>query len=154
MLTAISKFAETNYLMNVGSDKGKIVSDLILERKPEVMVELGGYVGYSAITFGDALRRAGGKHYYSLERNPEFAAVVSSLVALAGLSDIVKVEVGPSDLSIGRLYKNGTLKKIDFMFLDHYKPAYATDLKLCEELGLIQPGTVMCGDNCISPGLL
>ena len=31
--------------MNVGEDKGKIVSSLIAERKPEVMVELGGYVG-------------------------------------------------------------------------------------------------------------
>ena len=33
--------------MNVGDDKGKIVADLIAEQKPEVMVELGGYVGYS-----------------------------------------------------------------------------------------------------------
>ncbi len=33
--------------MNVGDDKGKIVADLIAERKPQVMVELGGYVGYN-----------------------------------------------------------------------------------------------------------
>ena len=152
VLDAISKYAEKLYLMNVGADKGKIVSDLILERKPQVMVELGGYVGYSAIVFGDAVRKAGGKRYYSLERNPEFAAVISSLVDLAGLSDIVKVEVGPSDLSISRLHKSGVLKEIDFMFLDHYKPAYTTDLKLCEELGLVGSGTVLCGDNCIQPG--
>lgn len=38
------------------------------------------------------------------------------------------------------------------MFLDHYKPAYTTDLKLCEELGLIRPGSVLCADNVIKPG--
>ncbi len=62
--------------MNVGPDKGKIVSDLIAEVKPEIVVELGGYIGYSSLLFGDAVRKAGGKHYYSLERNPEFAAVI------------------------------------------------------------------------------
>lgn len=38
------------------------------------------------------------------------------------------------------------------MFLDHYKPAYTTDLKLAEELNLIRPGTVLCADNVIKPG--
>jgi catechol O-methyltransferase len=38
------------------------------------------------------------------------------------------------------------------MFLDHYKPAYTTDLKLCEELGLIHKGTVLAADNVIKPG--
>ena len=33
--------------MNVGDDKGRIVTDLIADRKPQVMVELGGYIGYS-----------------------------------------------------------------------------------------------------------
>lgn len=138
--------------MNVGDDKGKIVCDLIAEVKPDTMVELGGYVGYSALLFGDAVRKAGGKRYFSLERNPEFAAVIMSLVDLAGLSDVVKVIVGPSAESIKRLHQNGTMKYIDFMFLDHYKPAYTTDLKLCEHLRLVSPGTVLAADNVIKPG--
>jgi catechol O-methyltransferase len=84
--------------------------------------------------------------------NPEFAAVIMSLVDLAGLSDVVKVVVGKSDASIARLYREGTLKHIDLMFLDHYKPAYATDLKFCEELRLITPGSVLAADNVIYPG--
>lgn len=87
-----------------------------------------------------------------MERNPEFAAVIASLVDLAGLSDVVKVIVGASDASLQRLHQNGTLTEIDMMFLDHYKPAYKTDLKLCEELGLIKPGTVLAADNVITPG--
>ena len=138
--------------MNVGDDKGKIVTDLIAEVKPDTMVELGGYVGYSAILFGDALRRAGGQRYCSLERNPEFAAVTMSLVDLAGLSDMVKVIVGRSSDSIKRLHRNGTLLHIDLLFLDHHKPAFISDLKLCEHLGLVTPGSVLAADNVIKPG--
>lgn len=117
-----------------------------------VQVELGGYIGYSCILFGNAVRKAGGKRYYSLEMNPEFAAVIMSLVDLAGLADIVKVIVGASDASIVRLVSEGQLHHIDLMFLDHYKPAYTTDLKLCEELKLITPGSVLAADNVIKPG--
>ncbi|KAL9119532.1 MAG: hypothetical protein Q9187_003913 [Circinaria calcarea] len=153
VLRAVDEYGRTKrYLMNVGDDKGKIVSDLIAEVKPETMVELGGYVGYSALLFGDAVRKAGGKRYFSLERNPEFAAVIMCLVDLAGLSDVVKVVIGPSAESIKRLHQNGTMKHIDLMFLDHYKPAYTTDLKLCEHLGLVSPGTVLAADNVIKPG--
>ncbi|KAL9596641.1 MAG: hypothetical protein Q9219_005678 [cf. Caloplaca sp. 3 TL-2023] len=153
VLKAIDEFGRTKkYLMNVGDDKGKIVVDLISEVKPKVMVELGGYVGYSALVFGDALRKAGGERYFSLERNPEFAAVILSLVDLAGLSDIVKVIVGPSADSLKRLHAQGSLKRIDLMFLDHWKPAYTTDLKLCEHLNLVAPGTVLAADNVIKPG--
>ena len=153
ILKAIDEFSRTKrYLMNVGEDKGRIVTDLIAEIKPQVMVELGGYIGYSTLLFGDAVRKAGGKMFFSLERNPEFAAVILSLVDLAGLSDIVKVVVGSSAESIGRLYANGTLGHIDLMFLDHYKPCYITDLKLCEKLRLVIPGTVLAADNVIKPG--
>lgn len=138
--------------MNVGDDKGRIVANLIAEVKPQVMVELGGYVGYSALLFGDAVRRAGGQRYYSLERNPEFAAVIMCLVELAGLSDVVRVVVGSSAESIQRLYDSQVIRRIDLMFLDHYKPAYTSDLKLCEQLGLIQPGAVLAADNVIKPG--
>jgi len=84
--------------------------------------------------------------------NPEFAAVIMSLVDLAGLADIVKVVVGPTDASIARLFSEGQLPHIDLMFLDHYKPAYITDLKFCEELKLISPGSVLAADNVIKPG--
>ncbi|KAL5337507.1 hypothetical protein BJX70DRAFT_389269 [Aspergillus crustosus] len=153
VLDAIDEYGRTKkYLMNVGEDKGRIVCDLIAEVKPKTMVELGGYVGYSCILFGDAVRKAGGSRYYSLEMNPEFAAVIMSLVDLAGLSDIVKVVVGPSDASIARLYSEAKLSHIDLLFLDHYKPAYVTDLKFCEETGLVASGSVLAADNVIKPG--
>ncbi|KAK2766078.1 hypothetical protein FQN54_007593 [Arachnomyces sp. PD_36] len=156
VLAAIDLYCQTQaYLMNVGPSKGKIVTDLIAELKPHTMIELGGYAGYSAVLFGDAVRRAGGKRYLSLELNPEFAAVSRALVDLAGLGDVVKVHVGRSDLSIRRLFESGELVeggRIELMFMDHYKPAYVDDLKLCEELGIVVPGTVITADNVVYPG--
>lgn len=128
------------------------MTNLISDLKPEIMVELGGYIGYSAVLFGDAVRRTGGRRYYSLESNPLFAAITRSFVDLAGLSDIVKVEVGTSDGTLRRLHASGELKKIDLLFIDHYKPAYTHDLKLCEQLQLVRPGSTVAADNVIHPG--
>jgi catechol O-methyltransferase len=153
VLQAIDQFGRTKkYLMNVGEDKGKIVTNLIGEVKPSTMIELGGYCGYSTILFSSAVREAGGSKYYSLERSPKFAKNIETLVEFAGLSDLVEVVVGPSNEGLKKLYDAGKLEQIDMMFLDHYKPAYTTDLKLCEELGLIKKGTVLAADNVIKPG--
>ncbi|KAK4129718.1 catechol O-methyltransferase [Parathielavia appendiculata] len=153
VLEAIDEYARTQkYLMNVGEDKGRIVVDLISEVKPKTMVELGGYVAYSCILFADAVREAGGERYFTLERDPVFGAVIMALVDLAGLNDFVTVVFGSSDTSIKRLHSEGVLKHIDMLFLDHYKPAYMTDLKLCEELRLVTPGSVLAADNVIKPG--
>ena len=148
VLEAIDEYGRTRkYLMNVGKYKSSTVIQLIKEEKPQVMVELGGYVGYSAIAFAAALRETGGKRYFSLECNPEFGAVIASLVDLAGLHDTVSVIVGDSASSLERLYLGRQLTRIDLLFLDHYKPAYTKDLKLCEQLGLVGPGSVYVADN-------
>jgi len=139
--------------MNIGPKKGKLITDLIARIKPQTMIELGGFVGYSAILFGDAVRRAGGKRYLSLEQNPEFAAVANLLVDLAGLKDFVKIIVGPSSRALHELYVSGEIgEKIELLFLDHHKAMYTVDLKLCEHYGLIRPGSVLAADNVIVPG--
>lgn len=152
VLDLIHEFEKDYHLMTVGVLKGSIVIDLINEIKPKTMIELGCYVGYSAILFGDAVRRNGGERYLSLELNPEFAAVANMLIELAGLRDFVRVLVGRSDVCLDKLRQSSEVQTIELMFIDHYKPAYTTDLKLCEQLGMIQPGTVLAADNVIYPG--
>ncbi|KAK6823455.1 hypothetical protein RU639_005820 [Aspergillus parasiticus] len=153
VLDLIDEFAKSRHLIHVGPEKGKVVADLIAERKPQTMIELGGYVGYSAILFGDAVRRAGGKKYYSLELNPEYAAISTLLLDLAGLRDFVQILVGRSDQSLNKLCTSGEVPQVEIMFIDHYKPAYTTDLKLCEQLGMIVPDvSVLVADNVLYPG--
>jgi catechol O-methyltransferase len=152
VIDLIHEFEKEYRLINVGPEKGKIVTKLIEEVKPKTMIELGCYVGYSAILFGDAVRRNGGERYLSLELNPEFAAIANMLIELAGLRDFVRIIVGRSDVSLHKLITSGDVKKVELLFIDHYKPAYTTDVKLCEQLGAIVPGSVLAADNVIYPG--
>ncbi|KAF3027434.1 hypothetical protein E8E15_009150 [Penicillium rubens] len=152
VIDLIHEFEKDYHFMNVGAEKGKVVTKLIDELKPKTMIELGCYVGYSAILFGEAVRRNGGERYLSLELNPEFAAIANMLIELAGLRDFVSIIVSRSDLSLHKLLTSGEVKKVELLFIDHYKPAYTTDLKLCEHLGAIVPGSVLAADNVIYPG--
>ncbi|RAK95024.1 O-methyltransferase [Aspergillus ibericus CBS 121593] len=153
ILAAIDEFGrERDFLMNVGQSKGAIVVKMIKDRNPRIMVELGGYVGYSAILFGDALKRAGGEKYISLELNPVFAAISDILIRLAGLEDTVEIMVGPCRESLRALKETYPHGGLDMIFLDHFKVQYVNDLKLCEELRLVAPGTTVLADNVISPG--
>ncbi|KAL2022364.1 hypothetical protein VTK56DRAFT_5431 [Thermocarpiscus australiensis] len=155
VLQAIDAFAQSvTGLINIGEAKGAIVCDIIGQHKPATMLELGGYIGYSAIMFGAALKQAGGARYYSVEKSPLFAAVAASLVELAGLRDTVTIVVGTGAEGILRLYNEGAIgpQKVDMVFFDHHKPSYLADLKLCERLGLVDKGTVIVADNMILPG--
>lgn len=152
VLDLIEDFGNEYWFANVGRPKGEIVTKLIEEIRPRKMIELGGYVGYSAILFGDAVRRNGGERYISLELNPEFAAVANMLIELAGLRDFVHTIVGRSDESLKQLYASGEVEHVELLFIDHYKPAYTTDVQLCEELGMISLGSVLAADNVLFPG--
>lgn len=155
VLDAIEEFSQTkSWLMNIGSKKGPLIVDMIEKQRPSVMIEMGGYVGYSAVLFGDAVRRTGvsGARYWSLEFDPSFAAIVASIVDLAGLSDVVKVVVGPAGDSLRRLRDEGLLKNIEMAFIDHVSDLYVPDLQVCEELKLLKKDALIVADNIISPG--
>ncbi|KAI6274883.1 hypothetical protein MCOR34_011468 [Pyricularia oryzae] len=153
VLDVIDEFGRNQkYLMNIGEYKGRTVREIIYKHKPATMVELGGYVGYSAVAFAAAAREAGGERYISIEHNPYFAHVIEKMVELAGLKEFVTVVVGDSTEALKGLHTNGTLKHIDLLFLDHLKPLYTQDLQLCEELELVGPGTVLAADNVVKPG--
>ena len=156
MLAAVDDFARTNVgLINVGEHKGKLVTALIEEHQPATMIELGGYMGYSAILFASAMKRAGGHRYYSLEKSPLFAALATSLVELAGLRDVFQTVIGTGAESLQRLTDEGVFgrdKPVSMMFIDHQKSSYTSDLQCAERLGVVGPGTLLVADNMIKPG--
>jgi catechol O-methyltransferase len=152
VLDAIDEFGTTkDFLMNVGQEKGAVVTKIIAEQKPKTLIEIGCYVGFSAILFGNEFRKAGGQKYLSLELNPTFASVARELVALAGLDQTVEIIEGPCRESLRRLHKQGA-GAFDIIFIDHAKVLYLDELKLCEELGFVKPGTTVIADDMILPG--
>ncbi|PYI11003.1 S-adenosyl-L-methionine-dependent methyltransferase [Aspergillus sclerotiicarbonarius CBS 121057] len=141
-------------LMNVGVAKGKFITGIIAERKPSVMIELGGYIGYSAVLFGDAIRKNGGKQFLSIEKNPEMAAVATQLVELAGLRDYVRIIIGASNTVLRELItETRDIDTVELIFIDHWQDLYRPDPWLLEELDVLKPGkSVLLADNVIMPG--
>lgn len=139
--------------MTIGPEKGSFIANLIKKHSPSTVIELGGFVGYSAIILGDALRSVGGKRYISLELNPVNAAVANLLIELAGLKDIVTIHIAPSYVTLAKFVKENVIDHVEFMLVDHWKDRYVPDLWLMENLGILKPGvTILAADNCLRPG--
>jgi catechol O-methyltransferase len=136
------------------------VSKEILEQmnpKPKVLIELGTYVGNSAVAWGAILKeinsgKSDGVKVYGMELEPNMAKIASDFVDLAGLSDCVEVVQGQSSDSLRKLKQEGKIDKIDVLFIDHWEKFYLSDLQLCEDLGILRKGTVVIADNTDMPG--
>lgn len=159
IIDAVAEFNATRTWLMVFQSPKIIVSRQILEarsEKPKVIVELGGYVGCSAVAWGAMLKDfhtdLTGCKVYSCEMNPKFAKIARDLIKLAEVDDVVEVVEGKSSDSIQSLKDEGKLNRIDVLFLDHWEAFYLPDLKLCEDLGLLQKGSLLLTDNTDSPG--
>lgn len=157
LLAAMDDFAnQQDFLINIGNDKGSIVTRIIREERPRVFVELGGYMGYSAILFADQMRQVAADpskvQFWSLEFDESFAEIARQFIDIAGLSDVVTVVLGPADESVRKMKADGRLEHIDMLFLDHVEDLYEQDLKVCEDAGLLRPGACIIADNVLRPG--
>eukprot|EP01055_Gregarina_sp_Pseudo9_P005350 Gregarina_sp_Pseudo_9__5349@NODE_638_length_2440_cov_27_670554_g602_i0_p3_GENE_NODE_638_length_2440_cov_27_670554_g602_i0NODE_638_length_2440_cov_27_670554_g602_i0_p3_ORF_typecomplete_len234_score36_44Methyltransf_3/PF01596_17/3_9e31Methyltransf_24/PF13578_6/3_8e03Methyltransf_24/PF13578_6/1_1e13Cons_hypoth95/PF03602_15/1_3e06Methyltransf_31/PF13847_6/0_0098PCMT/PF01135_19/0_043TRM/PF02005_16/0_23_NODE_638_length_2440_cov_27_670554_g602_i016462347 len=154
IIEVINGTADKFFLMTVGENKCEFLIPRIrshiekLGNRPIRMLELGAYVGWSAIKFAPLLPPK--SQYVSLEAEPLFAAISTKLVELAGLRDTVKILVGPADQTIQKRLKD--TPQFDIVFIDHYKEYYLRDLKLLEEVHLVGPGTLVIADNVVTPG--
>ncbi|KUJ17620.1 S-adenosyl-L-methionine-dependent methyltransferase [Mollisia scopiformis] len=161
LLDAVDEFSfKKDFLISVGPHKAGVLSDLLEKHKPTSIIELGSYLGYSAILFAHTMKtntqNAGGEvkdlKIWSLEMNVEFAGIARQLIDLAGFDDIIEVVIGPAEDSLRQLVKDGTITNVDMVFLDHVEELYVQDFKVCQELGLLKKGTMVVADNVLRPG--
>ncbi len=142
VLAAMDHYArEIAFLINIGPDKGDLVRE-VFDRAPEGprVLELGAFVGYSAILFGMKVGDSG--RVVSLEIGEQHAEASRRNVAHAGLADRVEIILGDSGESIPNL--DGPF---DIVFLDHWKDFYKRDLQAIEQHGLLRAGSVVVADN-------
>ncbi|KAG7664056.1 UFE1 [[Candida] subhashii] len=152
-----SKAIELRLFMNIGPAKGKVVVDQIRKSKPKIMIELGGYVGYSAILFAKELVGDPEAKYYSFEVNEYYAGIANRFIQLAGLSNKIEIILGKASKNLiqfkERIQQNDKFRAIDFVFIDHWKDMYVPDIRVLETLNLIAPGTIIAADNILYPGV-
>jgi len=136
--------------MSVGMDKQDFIDNLLVQKAPMVCVELGAYAGYSAVA--TARRLQPGAHIYSIEFDPEYAEISRSVIEHCGLGHRVTTLVGSATEVLPTLQKDLGVQNIDFLFIDHDKNYYVSDLCICKELKLLRSGSMVIADNVLFPG--
>jgi catechol O-methyltransferase len=151
VMRAIDTFGWNHqFLMNVGDDKGKILTEALLSKSPRNALEIGAYVGYSAVRTASAL--PADSHLTSVEFSSFNAGIARQMVEYAGLSHKVTIVEGTISTVLKDHMKTKGLKNFDFVFVDHEKSAYLPDLLYLVNEKLLQPGAVVVGDNILFPG--
>lgn len=142
-------------LINVGDEKGKILDAAIRRVQPRLLLELGAYVGYSALRTARVM--PDDARLVSVEFSAANADIARRVIGHAGAADRVTVvagSIGDGGATIARLeaehgFGPGAL---DFVFVDHDKNAYLPDMKSIIARGWLHPGTVVVADNIKFPG--
>lgn len=142
-------------LINVGDEKGKILDAAIQRVRPRLLLELGAYVGYSALRTARVM--PDGARLVSVEFSAANAAIARRVIEHAGAADrvtVVEGSIGDGGETMARLeaehgFGPGAL---DFGFIDHDKAAYLPDLERIMARGWLHPGSVVVADNIKYPG--
>jgi catechol O-methyltransferase len=145
-----SQAYNVNWFMNIGDDKGEILDNAVKRADPVVCLEIGTYIGYSAIRIAMHLQKPNA-HLYTVEYMERNAKIAGEMVKHAGLADKVSPLVGTIQTTLPALKEQG-VPKFDFVFIDHHKDFYLKDLKYLQEEGMLKKGTVVVADNVLWPG--
>jgi catechol O-methyltransferase len=153
-IRAIDEFAyEQKFLINVGDQKGLILDAAIERAQAKTVMELGAYVGYSALRIARKLP-PGGK-LFSVEFSAANAEIARRIITHAGAQDRVTFVVGylgDGGATLAHLEKVIAPGTLDLVFVDHAKDAYLPDLQRILEAGWLHPGSVVVADNVRFPG--
>ena len=104
------------------------LQSLVLLHKPQTILEIGTFIGLSAIYMASALPE-GGK-LTSLEKYDSFAEIARGNIARNGLGGRVEVIAGDASKTLPELQD----RRFDMAFVDGHKEAYADYLDLIDPL--------------------
>lgn len=155
VLAAIDRFAYTrSFLVNVGDEKGELLDTAVRLSSPGLALELGTYCGYSALRIARAAPTA---RIFSVELSAANAAVAQRIWNHAGVADRITClvgTIGDSGRTLDRLRNEYgfTTGALDFLFIDHDKNAYLSDLLAIVERGWLHRGSIVFADNIGFPG--
>ena len=164
-----------HWMMHVGKEKGVIIQDFLEEccqrylhdktrtsGRPFIVVELGTYCGYSSILLAKTLYEIGCPfHLFSVEVERNNVDVAIELIQLASIDRYISVLLLNSEVeTLSDVLKRGIQAQfpnlscddgssIDFLFIDHDKTLYLSDLLQLEKSGFIRSGCFVAADNVL-----
>ena len=128
------------FLMNVGPEKGKNLRDQLLKSKPNNVIELGTFIGYSAVLISSTIGEK--SKLTSIDSDSHSIEIAKELINFAGLDDKVNLMHGSAEEILPELNFSA-----DFVFIDHAKKQYLSDLMLLETQELFLKNCTVFADN-------
>ncbi|MEA2231137.1 MAG: caffeoyl-CoA O-methyltransferase [Solirubrobacteraceae bacterium] len=135
-------------VMLTGEVEGRLLETLVFLARPRLVLEVGTYSGYSALSMAPTLPEGG--RIITCELLDEHADVAERHIAMAGLADRIEVRRGPAAETIAAL--DGPF---DVAFIDADKPGYLgyyeAILPKLSERGLIVVDNVLWSGRVAEP---
>ena len=126
-----------------GKVQGKFLKMISLMIRPERILEIGTFTGYSAICLADGLTPNGKLH--TIEADPEIAEFAAAWIEKAGLQEKVIQHSGEALQVIPQL-----TDEFDLVFIDADKENYLNYYK--QVLLIVKPGGFILADNTLWDG--
>lgn len=118
LLRAIEeKNAHENYWI-VGPETGRVLHWLVRVFEPEVLVEVGTSVGYSALHMATALQKNGHGKLWTIESHKERFDMAEENIKKSGLKNLIQLKGHAPEI----FFENASIpEKINMAFFDAYK---------------------------------
>jgi caffeoyl-CoA O-methyltransferase len=139
-LAAETRATLASSVMLTGEVEGRLLEFLVFLARPQLVLEIGTYSGYSALSMAHTLRDGG--RIVTCELDPERVAFARERIAGAGMADRIEVREGPALETIATLQG-----PFDLVFIDAdkagYLDYYEAVLPKLSERGLIVADNVL-----------
>ena len=136
-----------NPQMLCGHVEGLVLSMLSRMLRPERILELGTYTGYSALCLAQGLRDTPEAELITIDHNDELAEMVQAHLRLHPAGRRVRAIVGDAIEEIRKLGNQEDRKPFDLVFIDADKRQYVAYLEAV--LPLCHPGSILLADNTL-----
>jgi predicted O-methyltransferase YrrM len=129
--------------MMSGAYQGQLLRFISLMLRPQRVLEIGTFTGYSALCLAAGLLPEGRLH--TIEANDEFGYIIRKHVEMAGLSEQIVLHFGDAAQIVPALDE-----VFDLVFLDAGKLDYPEHYELA--LNKMRPGGILLADNVLWDG--
>ncbi len=134
---------DPNAIMQIPPEQGQFLWFLVRAIGAKKAIEIGTYMGYSALCIALALPEDG--KLVACDISDEWAAIGRKYWKAAGVEDKIDFRLGQALSTLGSLIVSGEAGSFDFVFIDADKRSY--DLYYEKALELLRPGGIIAIDN-------
>jgi caffeoyl-CoA O-methyltransferase len=131
--------------MMVGTLEGRLLATLVAMLKPQRVLEIGTFTGYSALSMAESLPPGG--RIVTCDISEEHVAIARRHIAESPFADRIEIKVGPALESIAALEG-----PFDLVFIDADKENYLAYYEAV--LPKLAPDGVIAADNVLWSGRL